>query len=102
MKDKAHYLILADIMLEHDKYYSLKELVERSGFKSSKVEAQMAAIRARYEYRLLIDRTGTKNKYGLKMVDDSEWKRDFVTELFTGQVMRSIELSRLIIRCVDE
>ena len=102
MKDKVHYLILADILLEHDKYYSIRELVGISGFTPSKVEALLAAIRARYEYRLLIDRTGTKNKYGLKMVDDSEWKRDFVTELFTGQVMRSIELSKLIIRCVDE
>ena len=102
MKDKAHYLILANIMLEHEEFYSLRELVELSGFKSSQVEAQMAAIRCRYEYRLLIDKTGSKNKYGLKVVNDSESKRDFVTELFTGQVMKSIELSRLIIRCVDE
>ena len=102
MKDKAHYLILVKIMLENDKFYTLRELVSFSGFTLSQVESQMASIRCRPEYRLLIDRTGTKNKYDLKVINNSESKRDFVTELFTGQVMKAIELSRLIVRSVDE
>ena len=89
-------------MLEYDEFYTLRELVELSGFTSLQIETQMLLIISRDEYKLLVDKTNAKKKYGLKMANHLELKRDFVTELFTGQVMKSIELSKLIIRCVGE
>ncbi|QUM90256.1 hypothetical protein HWV03_16325 [Moritella sp. 36] len=96
MTKKAQYLILADIMLESSKMHTLAELVAISGFTASQVDAQIATLRYRHEYALLVKRLGCKHQYGLTVVN-SFGQRDFVTELFAGNASKSLALSRSIV-----
>jgi hypothetical protein len=93
---KALYFILADIMLESSKMYTLAELVAISGFTASQVDVQIATLRYSPEYALLVKRLGIRHQYGLATVK-CFGQRDFVTELFAGNVSKSLALSRSIV-----
>lgn len=95
---KATYLIVAEYMLQHtNEMLTMAELSKATGLSCSRVDRSIASLKDSKKYKLLIAKNG-RNKYGLKQAECREGKRDFVTELFTGNVANAIEISKYIVR----